>query len=73
MAEPDSLILAYLRRLDEKLDRVIGDVGDLRQRVGLVEQQILVSHQHYAAVSGRLDRIDQRLDRLESRTGLIDA
>jgi hypothetical protein len=26
--EPDNLVLVYLRRLDEKLDRRIGDVQD---------------------------------------------
>ena len=28
--EPENHALAYLRRLDAKLDRVIGDIGDLR-------------------------------------------
>jgi hypothetical protein len=27
---PDNLIFEYLRRLDTKLDRVIGEIGDLK-------------------------------------------
>jgi len=50
------------RRSDEKLDRVIEGIAELRQMVsGIV--QILASHdQHMLAMEVRLGRIEKRLD-----------
>ena len=49
---PDSLILAMLRRMDGKLDRVAEDVGELKQRVTLLEGQ-------YASISRRMERVEE--------------
>jgi len=35
--EPDSPIVRYLRRLDEKVDRVIDDLREIKQRLSSVE------------------------------------
>lgn len=64
--DPDSIILVYLRRIDEKLDRVIADVAELKTRVGILEQQ-------YASISNRIDRVESRLDRIEQRLNLVEA
>ena len=50
------------RRTDEKLDKVIGGIAELRQMVsGIV--QILASHdQHMLSMEVRLGRIEKRLD-----------
>ena len=64
--EPDNHTLAYLRRLDGMLDRVIGDLGELKTRAGILEQQ-------YAPLSTRIDRIEDRLDRIERRLDLVGA
>ena len=51
MTEPESHTLAYLRRLDEKLDRLTGEVGERFDRVeGRLE-----------GVEGRLGRIEDEL------------
>ena len=63
--EPDHIVLRYLRAIDSKLDRVIGDLRELKTRVGILEQQ-------YAVVSNRLDKIEERLDRIERRLELRD-
>ena len=63
--EPDSIVLRYLRQMDAKLDRVIDDVGEVKTRVGILEQQ-------YASLSSRIDRIEHRLDRIEKRLTLVD-
>ncbi|MFD1702000.1 hypothetical protein ACFSCV_03190 [Methylopila henanensis] len=63
--EPDNIVLTYLRRIDQKLDRVTDDVGDLKVRVTAVEEGI-------AGVNRRLDRLDQRVDRIERRLDLFD-
>ncbi len=65
MTEPDNIILVYLRRIDEKLDRVIEDVREIKTRVGILEQQ-------YASVSNRIDRVESRLDRIEKRLDLVE-
>jgi len=64
--EPDNLILALLRRMDAKLDRVIDDVHDLKVRMTGVEEGL-------AGVNRRLDRLEVRLDRVERRLDLVDA
>jgi hypothetical protein len=65
MTEPDNIVLTYLRRIDEKLDRVIEDVRDLKMRVTSLEEG-------QAGVNRRLDRIEVRLDRIERRLDLVD-
>lgn len=66
MTEPDNNVLTYLRRIDEKLDRVIEDVRELKTRVGILEQQ-------YASISNRMDRVENRLERIERRLDLVEA
>jgi hypothetical protein len=60
--EPDNLVLVYLRRLDEKIDRLIGDVQDLKHRVALIDGQMASIRGDMAAMSLRTDRIERRLD-----------
>ena len=42
--QPDNLVLRYLRRIDEKVDRLTEDVHDLKQRVTDVERRIEKQH-----------------------------
>jgi hypothetical protein len=51
MTEPVSHTLAYLRRLDEKFDRLHSEVGELRSEVGARLER----------VEGRLGRIEDEL------------
>jgi chromosome segregation ATPase len=66
------------RRTDERLDRALADLGDLKQRVTAVEQQavavrrdIVTVEEAVARQGARLDRIDSRLDRIERRLDQI--
>lgn len=63
---PDNMVLAFLRRLDEKVDRVSDDMREVKGRLGILEQQ-------YASISTRIDRIETRLERIERRLDLQDA
>ena len=65
MPEPDNVVLAYPRRIDEKVDRVIDDVRDIKVRVTNLEQG-------QAGIQRRLDRVEARLDRIERRLDLVD-
>lgn len=58
--EPENLTLVYLRRIDEKIDRLADDVRELKTRMGLIEAQ-------YASLSSRIDRMDDRVQRIERR------
>ena len=64
--EPDSIILAWMRKIDQKLDRVIADVHDIKIRMTAVEEGL-------AGVQRRIDRVDERLERVERRLELTEA
>jgi predicted nucleic acid-binding Zn-ribbon protein len=66
MVEPDNLVLVYLRRLDEKMDRLLDDMRDLKVRVTGLEEGM-------AGVNRRLDRMELRIDRIERRLEIADA
>jgi hypothetical protein len=71
---PDNLVLVYLRRLDEKLDRLTSVVNDLGRRVTSMETKVVLLHGDFATQSERLDRrIDVRLDRIERRLDIAPA
>jgi hypothetical protein len=64
--EPDSIVLILLRPMDEKLDRLIDEVRDLKVRATSLEE-------NQAGLQRRMDRFDMRLDRIERRLDLVDA
>jgi predicted nucleic acid-binding Zn-ribbon protein len=65
MAEPENLFLVYLRRIDEKLDRVIVEVQDLKVRVTGLQEKVARVQLEIAGVNRRIDRVEERLDRIE--------
>lgn len=64
--EPDNITLKILRRLDEKSDRLLGVMHDVKVRKTAVEEGL-------AGVHTRLDWIEERMDRVEQRLDLTDA
>jgi hypothetical protein len=69
--EPENLTLVYLRRIDEKLDRLVDDVGELRQRVTSLDEQAARIRGDMVAMNSRIDRVQGRLDRIERRLDLV--
>jgi predicted nucleic acid-binding Zn-ribbon protein len=63
--EPDNLVLRYLRRIDEKLDRLVDDVHDLKVRLTAVEEGLV-------GIQRRVDRMESRLDGVEKRQDLVE-
>jgi predicted nucleic acid-binding Zn-ribbon protein len=63
--EPENIVLAYLRRLDEKMDRVLDDMRDLKVRMTAAEKAI-------SGLNRRIDRITTRLNRIETRLDLVE-
>jgi len=85
MTEPASHTLAYLRRLDEKLDRLAGDVGELRTevstRLGRIEDELLVLNGvlrlegrevETKGVKAILDRHERLLTLLDERMAALE-
>ncbi len=64
-AGPDNIVLQYLRRLDEKVDRLIDDVHDLKVRMTTFEESL-------AGTNRRLDRLEMRVERIERRLDLVE-
>ena len=70
---PDNRILMYLRRMDEKLDRLALSMADIGRRVTSLESKVALLHGDFAAQSERIDRIEIRLDRIERRLEIVPA
>ncbi len=64
--EPDNVVLVLLRKIDERTERMADDLQDLKSRVTSVEGGL-------AGVNRRLDRLDNRVERIERRLELTDA
>jgi len=62
---PDNVVLALLRKVDKKLDRVVDDVHDIKLRMTGVEENL-------AGVQRRIDRLEDRVERVEKRLELRD-
>ena len=68
-ARSDADVLDYLReqfaRVHVKLDQVIGDVVEVKERLGLLEGS-------YASLSRRVDRMSADVERIKVRFELVD-
>ena len=62
----DNIILEHLRAIRTTQDQHGEDLREIKGRLGILEQQ-------YAQVSNRLDRVDGRVQRIESRLDLQEA
>lgn len=73
--QPDNLVLLYLRRLDERTGRMEEDMRDLKGRATLLEQRVAAGFTHLegtiAHQTARLDRLENRLERVERRLDLL--
>jgi archaellum component FlaC len=65
-SEPDNVVLVLLRKIDERTERMAGDLQDLKVRITSVEEGL-------AGVNRRLDRLEGRVERIERRLELTDA
>ena len=69
--ETESLMLAMLRRMedrttrmDTKLDRLVDDMRDVKVRMTHVEEGL-------AGINRRLDRLEVRVDHIEKRLEIV--
>jgi len=62
----ENLVLEHLRAIRTNVDRLVDDMQEVKQRLGFLENQ-------YASLSTRLDRMDERVHRIEKRLELVEA
>jgi hypothetical protein len=70
--EPQGLVLEYLRRLDRKVDALTEEFRNFNLRVGAGESHITGLHVADVQQAGEIDRIKERLTRVERRLDLVD-
>jgi hypothetical protein len=67
----DNLALEHLRHIRGGLDALREDVRDVKHRLTTLEIQVTnlapIESSHYAGLATRMDRTDDRLDRIERR------
>ena len=71
-AEPENLVLEYLRSIDRKVDGLIEEFRNFNLRVAAGESHVASLHVADVQQSGEIDRIKLRLDRVERRLELTD-
>jgi uncharacterized coiled-coil protein SlyX len=75
--QPESIFLAFLRRIDAKLDGLVDELREVKHRLTTLEitfaNQAATEASHYASLALRLDRTEMRLDRIERRLDLVAA
>lgn len=64
--ETDNIVLEHLRAIRATVDRISEDMQEVKARLGILEHQ-------YASLSTRIDRIDERVFRIEKRLSLVEA
>jgi hypothetical protein len=65
-ADPENIVLEHLRHIRRGVDDLRDDMQEVKARLGILENQ-------YASLSNRLDRLDLRVSRIETRLELTDA
>jgi predicted nucleic acid-binding Zn-ribbon protein len=66
MAESDNIVLEHLRHIRGAVDGLRDDMREVKNRLGILENQ-------YASLSSRIDRLDARIERIEKRLDLAEA
>jgi predicted nucleic acid-binding Zn-ribbon protein len=70
--ETENLVLELLRKTRASQERMEQDVADLKVRMSTVENMLGQQQIQLAALNGRMDRLDERLGRIERRLDLVE-
>ncbi|MGE7367862.1 hypothetical protein ACQKKX_02175 [Neorhizobium sp. NPDC001467] len=62
----ENLVLEHLRAIRATTERLSDDMQEIKGGLGILGQQ-------YAIISNRLDRMDERVLRIEKRLELVEA
>jgi septal ring factor EnvC (AmiA/AmiB activator) len=69
----NELMFELLKKIHAGQSRIEHDIKDLKFRMGQVERAIVATQDTLNHHSGRFDRIEDRLERIEKRLDLVDA
>lgn len=72
-SDTENIILEHLRHIRAGQERLGQDMREVKERLGIIEQQVAALHTQYANLSTRIDRLEVRIERIEKRLGLIEA
>lgn len=79
-ADTENLVLEHLRHIRGRVDQIAEDVGDLKHRMtslestmSLVKREVALGDEADARQQVTLDRLAERLERIERRLDLHDA
>ena len=74
---PENIDLQWIGRfllgMQERLRAIGDDVTELKIDLREIRGRVAILEANYASVSFRVDRLGDRLDRIERRLGLIEA
>ncbi len=68
--ETESLVLEILRKIQADIAALRFDMVDLKHRVTMIERNTADIASSFAGQSARIDRLDERLDRIERQLEL---
>ena len=69
----NELLFETLKAIQGTLLRLVDDMHEVKERLGILETQVAGLAGQYASLSNRLDRMDLRIERIERRLDLHDA
>jgi phage shock protein A len=71
--QPIDLVLELLRVMRSDISEIRTDIRDVKARIGSIESYIATLHGDQARAALKMDDLTARVERLEKRTGLVDA
>jgi archaellum component FlaC len=71
--DADNLVLDHLRRISASQERMELDMQDLKTRTTAIEGHMGTTQVQLGGIGGRLDRLDERVARIERRLDLVEA
>jgi archaellum component FlaC len=71
--ETENMVLEMLRRIRASQERMELDIQDIKSRMTNIEISVGQLTSQFASQSLRLDRIEERVGRIERRLDLVDA
>lgn len=71
--ETTNLVLEHLRHIRAAVDEMRAQMSHFIMRMGVVERNVVTLHVSDASQNAELDRVKERLDRIERRLELNDS
>jgi len=71
--ETENLVLEILKKIQSDVVFIRQDVNDLKIRTASVENHLAALHLYLVQVGARVDTLGRRIERVETRLGLIEA